>query len=762
MQPTSARITNIRNQAMERKGSWIADPNPFERDVALARTGASLSVVQTRARMLLELVRIATLRIYPGGWTLAGEHLPHAFGGSGANAPARSERLAELGVPASEAEGVAQLVRRWEDRARWFSSVGSIPEPLARGLGTWEKPQVFLAHGWMENHSIRDYAKVLRIGFRGISGEIERASADADCTEPEYPERSNFWQAARWICDAGELLGSRYAALARDMGLADMAAACECVPARGARTLREAVQALWLAHILTCGEDGINANSIGRLDQILQPYYRADLEAGRVTRADAVELMEELACKLYLEYDVQAITLAGTDADGANAVNDMSWIILEATGNLGFVRDLSVRIAPSTPRLFVEQCAIQVARGGGIPFFFNDSCFIEALAERGISLEDARDYAPIGCIELTIPGKANPHAVSGWINAAKCLELALFDGRDPGTDLQLGPRTGGLADHATFESFRGAFWAQLEHFSRSMVSLINRGELAQREQGPLPCWSVLTDDCIQRGRDITDGGALYNYHSVCLLGVPNAADSLAALRALVFQGAGKAGVGSGAVGPSELLEALRTDFQGREELRQQLLRGAPKYGNDIDEVDALAAWLAGAFIDLMDRFRTPLGGRFFVHLFSFLQNVGFGKQLGATPDGRRAGEPLAYSISAQQGRDERGVTALLSSIAKLPHRKAAGATAAIIDLDPKMAAGDEGSARLAHLILAAMDMGVGQMQLNVVSADRLRLAREDPEHYGNIPVRVAGYSQMFRLLDKPLQEHVIARTKHAQ
>jgi pyruvate-formate lyase len=518
------------------------------------------------------------------------------------------------------------------------------------------------------------------------------------------------------------------------------------------------VQALWLAHVLACGEDGINANSIGRLDQILQPYYRADLEAGRITRAGAAELMEELACKLYLEYDVQAITLAGTDADGADAVNDMSWIILEATESLGLVRDLSVRIAPTTPRGFVERCAAQAARGGGIPFFFNDACFIDALAERGISLRDARDYAPIGCIELTIPGKANPHAVSGWINAAKCLELALFDGRDPRTDRQIGPRTGSLAEHASFESFREAFWAQLEHFSRSMVSLINRGELAQREQGPLPCWSVLTDDCIRRGRDITDSGALYSYHSICLAGVANAADSLAALRALVFPtGPG----GPSRVEPNELLDALRSDFQGREELRQLLLRGAPKYGNDIDEVDGFAAWLAGAFIDLMDRFRTPLGGRFFVHLFSFLQNVGFGRCLGATPDGRHAGQPVAYSLSAQQGRDERGVTALLSSIAKLPHRKAAGATAAIIDLDPKMVAGDEGALRLAHIILAAMDMGVGQMQFNVVSADRLRLAQEDPERFGNIPVRVAGYSQMFRLLDRPLQEHVIARTKHA-
>jgi pyruvate-formate lyase len=748
-QHAPARITKLRDQVIERKGSWIADPNPFERDVALFRVPDSMSVVQTRARMLLELVGTATLRLYPGGWSLAGEHLPHGFGFE--TSTARPEALALLGIAPERFKDVEHAVRRWCGRGDMTSAVGLTPPEFSRGAGSWEKMNVFIGSGWIENHSIRDYAKVLRMGFNGIRREIEEAAAAASLADPGTPERLNFWQAALWICDAGALLGRRYAELARSQGMEDIARVCERVPSEGARTLREAVQSLWLAHILTCGEDGINANSIGRLDQILHPYYAADLAAGRLTREEAVELMEELACKLYLDYDVQAITLGGVDARGEDAVNDMSWIILEASGAVGFVRDLSIRIADSTPRDFVRACAAQTAGGGGIPFYFNDACFLKALTDRGIPREDARDFSPIGCIELTIPGKANPHAVSGWINAAKCLELALFDGSDPATGEQLGPRTGMLTDHADFESLLRAFWEQMECFSDRMVYAINRGELAQREKGPLPCWSVLTDDCIRRGRDITDGGALYNYHSICLIGVPNTADSLMALRTLVYGGKTDAG---------ELLDALRRDFEGQEPLRQLLLRGAPKYGNDNAEVDALAAEVANGFIDLMDRRRSPLGGRFFVHLFSFLQNVGFGKSLGATPDGRRAGEPTAYSLSAQQGRDERGVTALLSSLSRLPHDRAAGASAAIIDLDPRFVEGAEGTERLAQLILGAMRMGVGQMQFNVVTAERLRLAQEDPERYGNLPVRVAGYSQMFRLLSDDLQEHVIARTKH--
>ena len=325
------------------------------------------------------------------------------------------------------------------------------------------------------------------------------------------------------ICAAGIMLGQRYADLARRRAEAQkdplekkrfmvMAETCARVPMQGARTLFEAVQALWLAHVLTCAEEGIGANSLGRLDQILNPYYQADVKSGRVTREQAVELMEELACKLYLDYDVQAITLGGVDKNGADAVNAMSYIILAATRNVDFIRDVSVRLHSKSPDAFIRYAAEMIARGGGIPFLFNDDCFIKALSDRGIRLEDARNYAPIGCIELTIPGRANPHAVSGWFNSTKCLELALFNGQDPHTGRQLGPQTGTLADYKTFDDLLQAYRTQVEFFAKRMVYLCNRGELAQRERGPLPGWSILTDDCIKRGRDITDGGAVYNYH----------------------------------------------------------------------------------------------------------------------------------------------------------------------------------------------------------------------------------------------------------
>ena len=765
----SSRIERLKTVIQRRRGSFPEGAPPFAAAVALFRALARCrSRVQVRAEFLREEVERARIEIEPD-WTLAGQHLPMAAPGLQLPDPAQSEHraaLRELGLSEEEAGRVREAITAWRQPAGY--AVGEEEPEYGAGRGNWggtDTGIVYWAWGWMENHSIRDYAKVLRLGFAGIRAEVERELAAADRAAPDYARAENFWRAALAVCDAGLRLGRRYAEAARRQAesaadpdekarLTGIAERCERVPAEGARTLAEAVQSLWLAHILTCGEDGINANSLGRLDQILYPYYAADLAAGRLDRAGARELMEELACRLYLEYDVQAIVLGGQTRDGQDAVNDLSALILEATRNLGFIRDLSIRWHSGTPASFLELAADLIARGGGIPFLFNDDCFIPALTERGIALEDARDYAPIGCIELTIPGRANPHAVSGWFNSTKCLELAMFDGCDPATGRAIGPRTGAFERFPDFEAFYAAYARQVEALARNMVYHCNRGELAQREGGPLPCWSVLTDDCIRRGRDITDGGPVYNYHSICFLGTANTADSLMAVKQLVFD--------ESRVSRAELLTALRANFQGYEPLRQMLLTRPPKYGNDRVEVDDLARRVCDDFITLMDRQRSPLGGRYFVHLFSFLCNLQFGKNLGATPDGRLAGEPLAYSLSANQGRDLSGVTAMLNSLARLPHRRAAGASAAIVEITPALVEGAAGVRTLAQLTATALRLGVGQLQWNVTNVERLRQAQRDPERFGNIAVRIAGYSQMFKLVHPELQEHIIARTKHGR
>lgn len=756
---------------MRRKGSFVADINPFLLDVALMRAHSiDLSRVQHRAALLLRQVEMAPLAI-PDGWRLAGEHLPRArqsFGFASDPPPAARRRLAEFGLSPDEERRVEAWVKRWTGRDLPVETcdIGAVRDGLDAGRGGWggrDLNQVYWASGWIENHSVRDYAKALRVGFGAIRTEVEDELAALDIADADTPRKENFLRAVISICEAGKLLGRRYAELAVSMAeraadvqrrneLRCMARVCAKVTERGAETFFEATQALWLAHILTCGEDGINANSIGRLDQILFPYYAADRQAGRLSRDEALEIMEELGCKLYLEYDVQAIVLGGLDAQGRHAANELTDIILDATDNLEFVRDVSMRLDRNSPAPLLERCAALIVKGGGIPFIFNDDCFVKALSDRGIALEHARDYAPIGCIELTVPGKANPHAVSGWINSTKCLELALFGGQNPATGTALGAATPPLAEMASFGELWDAYRRQVEFFARRMIYFCNRGELAQREFGPLPCWSTLTDDCIRRGRDITDGGAVYNYHSICFLGAANTADSLCAVKRLVFE--------RREISATELLAALRANFEGAEALRRRLLAGAPKYGNDAPEVDGIARAAAEHFIRFMDKFRSPLGGRYFTHLFSFLCNIDFGKTTGATPDGRRAGEPLAYSLSAHQGRDEKGITAMLKSLARLPHDMAAGSSAAIVEIDPKLFEGTQGARRMTGILQALLAMRVGQIQFNVVTAERLERAQREPERYGNLAVRVAGFSQMFKLIPRDLQDHIIARTKH--
>ncbi len=466
---TPVRTARLLDDVMARGGAHLPGLNPFLSTVAFWRAFAAdspvaaipmernvRSRVQIRARYLYELVNLAPIALEPE-WDIVGNHLPNDYHSLPMPNPANPDdvaQMAELGIAPATLNEILDVVTAWRHPS--WQGLGEYPLSYRLGvMGTGDTSGVYWAHGWMENHSIRDYAKVLAIGFEGIKDEIETCLATADIADPDYPRKESFWRAALLVCEAGAMLGRRYAALAREMAAAtsgveashleSIARRCERVPARGARTFEEAVQSLWFAHILTCGEDGINANSIGRLDQILYPFYKADQDAGRLSRDRALTLMEELACRLYRDYDVQAITLGGVDRQGQDAVNDLSTLILEATRNVGVVRDLSIRIGPETPDEFIDLASDLIARGGGIPFIFNDNAFIPALTDRGIALEDARDYAPIGCVELTIPGRANPHAVSAVLCSTKCLEYALFDGKDPRAGIQVGPQTGTLS-----------------------------------------------------------------------------------------------------------------------------------------------------------------------------------------------------------------------------------------------------------------------------------------------------------------------------
>jgi len=645
-----------------------------------------------------------------------------------------------------------------------FAYQSLAPVVMPPELRTAQERGVVSVWGTELNHSIRGYEKVLRLGFSGLRAEVESALSGLSMIAPDAAHRRANLLALKALCESAERIGARHAEIARDFASScehpdqkreweRIAETCERVPMHPARTFPEAVQSLWFAHIITVWEDGINANGIGRIDQFLWPYLERDLADGTITMNEAAEILAALWIKLYRPYDVQQMMIGGQRPDGSDAVNPLSYLVLDVTEGLGFIRCLSARLHRGSPRDFVSRCVDLLARGGGIPFFFNDEALIPALVSRGIPLEDARDYAAIGCIEITIPGKANPHAVSHWINLAKCLELAINDGCDLLDGSRIGPRTGTLADFHSIDDVLSAYTTQLEHFAELAVYGSNACEIAHRSQFRLPYLSLLTDDCVALGLDIIEGGARYNYHSSAAMGIPNVADSLAALQSAVFT--------DKTISPEDMLAALREDFAGREDLRLFLRNRLPKYGNDEPLPDGFASDLARQYCDLLARYRTPSGGTFFCHLFTFVLMLNFGKLTGASPEGRHAGDPLAYSVSPVQGRDREGLTAAIRSLAKIPHHLAAASSSAILEADPALLEGSNREAFVA-LIIAAVDQGVGQLQFNVVSEDTLRAAQDDPEAYRNLCVRVSGFSQQFCLLDRELQDHIIARTKHTK
>lgn len=638
---------------------------------------------------------------------------------------------------------------------------GNIPEPEPLACISAHEG-LYWCYGTPYNHTIIGYAQVLEKGFIGIAEEIQEKLDHLEVKRDHDQHARMVLESMLVVAEAAAEIGERYAdhivTLIRGCSnserrdeLKALEVMLRRVPAQPAQTFDDAVQSLWFAHIINTWEDGINANSIGRLDQILFPYYQRDIADGRLTRKRAFELLCCLWIKLYRDYDVQQVALGGINSQGQDASNELTFLMLDVTEALDFVRCLSVRLHRNSPHGLLRRSLELVGKGKGIPFFFNDDVLIPALADNGIALADARDYAAIGCVEITIPGKANPHAVSNRINLLKCLELALNNGRSMTTGILLGPETGEPVSMNRFEDVISAYEKQVEAAVHSMCRETMRLIAHHRLTAPMPYKSLLTEGCMVKGRDFNDSGALYDFHESMPMGIPNVADSLAAIEFKVYQKA--------ELTLPELVEALRADFP-LESLRLALLNQVPKFGNDDDIVDTLAARVFRHYCMLMREVSDLYGISFLAQPFTFLWLVEAGKLTAATPDGRHRGENLAYSVSPMQGRDFKGLSALVNSLAKLPQRLAAGSTSAIVETEPVLFS-DGNIDHLVTLLSLAIKKGVGQLQFNVVNEETLRKAQAEPDKYRNLAVRVSGFSQKFCLLSREIQDHIIARTKHS-
>lgn len=615
------------------------------------------------------------------------------------------------------------------------------------------------------DHYCPDYAGFLAEGVEGVLNKIERSRV-VHRGDPDAVKKDAFLRAAAVSMRGFQTMARQYAVVSRRAAeqaviperrrdLEAMAAACDKVSAQPPDTFREALQLVWLTHIAFLYE-GRYAMALGRMDQYLYPYYQRDMAAGNLTREEACSL---LACTFYKigEYrwfrnndDVVNIAIGGVGRDGAGAVNDLSYDILEAVRRCNIPGpNLSARLYNGVPDEFIDACLQVIGTGLGYPALMNDEVNIPALHRQGYTLEDCRDYSMVGCIENFITGRQPPWS-DGRYNSPKFLELALNDGCCLQTGVRMGPSTG---EPATMEAFLEAVKTQMTYGAAEyMARFRNKNDRYNRTAYAQPFLSCFCQNCIERGLDINDGGSLYpSAHGAGCMGIATFADSLAALEQVVFE--------EKAVSLSELRDALAADFEGYEELRGRLLR-APKYGNNLDFVDKYAVWFVRVHEEIFSRYHTPDGGPVYTAIASNVDNIPAGRLVAATPDGRKNGQPLSDAASPGHGRDRNGPTAVVLSMTKPDYRLVACGTVLNQKFSPVMFQDAEKRAKLRALIRVYFQKGGQEMQINAVSREMLQDAAAHPEEYSNLVVRVSGFSAYYVNLDPAVQADILERTEH--
>jgi formate C-acetyltransferase len=495
-------------------------------------------------------------------------------------------------------------------------------------------------------------------------------------------------------------------------------------------------------------------DSIGRFDQALGPLFEADLAAGRLDPDLARTLLDEVWLN-FERHNGWNLQLGGWTPAGEDGTNALTLECLEACRRNHQRRpNVAFRITSRTPDEALVQALSVLGEGGGRPALYHDDLYVETLhgMDLGLSLEDAREIGFGGCTETMIAGLSNVGSLEGELNLAKALELALHDGFDPVAERQVGPHTGAFEQMAGFDALVAAVKAQIDHLTDTFAASHN--EALQRrftEGDPKLYRTFFTRDCVRRRKSFEAGGARYNWAVVSYQGIANLIDGLAAIRLRVFQ--------EGSVSRGELLEALAADFVGGEAVQRRLAT-APRFGNDLDEVDALGAELVRHAWERLYGHRTPRGGRYLPSCILFATYGAAGRQVGATPDGRKAFEPLTDSVGPVQGRDTHGPTAMLRSVAKLPLSLGAGTPVLNIRLQKSLFGTRSGLAAAAALVRGYFAQGGMQIQVSVLDREALLAAQREPEKWGDLIVRIGGYSEYFTRLDRGLQQSVLERTEH--
>ncbi len=678
-------------------------------------------------------------------------------------------------------------------------------------------------------HVTVDYAKVLKIGYRGIINEVKAARAKISFGDGDYVTRSAFLDAVEMSCEAAIAYSKRYALLAAEMAekerdierkreLVTISNNCLDALENGSKSFWEACQSFWFVQMLLQTESSGHSISPGRFDQYMYPYYKADLDAGKITREFAQELMDCIWIKLndlnkvrdaasaegFAGYSLfQNLIAGGQDIHGEDATNDLSFMCIDATMHVLLPQpSFSVRVWNKTPHEFLIRAAELTRTGVGLPAYYNDEVIIPSLLSRGLTIEDARDYNIIGCVEPQKAAKTWGWHDAAFFNMCRPLEMVFSNGVDNG--VKVGVQTGDVTKFKTFDEFYDAYKAQMNYFISLLVNADNAIDVAHAERCPLPYLSSMVYDCIGTGKTPEQGGAVYNFTGPQGFGIANMADSLYAVKTLVYE--------QKKITMQELKDALAANF-GKDELDEEtiknvtqqtavelakqgynvttadiqaiynkvkgarsltpqkkkryeeiheLLENVDKFGNDISDVDAFARDVAYTYTRPLQTFENPRGGIFQAGLYPVSANVPLGAQTGATPDGRYARTPVADGVSPSAGRDKSGPTSSANSVSKLDHGIASNGTLFNMKFHPSALEGRSGLESFVALVRAYFDQKGSHMQFNVVSRETLRDAQAHPEKYKSLVVRVAGYSALFTTLSKSLQDDIINRTEQGK
>ena len=673
-------------------------------------------------------------------------------------------------------------------------------------------------------HVTVKYWEVLEIGFEGIMEKAQKELDGCSVGDGNYARKSHFLEAVILSCKAVIDYAGRYAKLAQEMAaqtsdpvrkqeLFVIAENCSRVPAKGAQNFYEACQSFWFVQQLLQMESSGHSISPGRFDQYMYPYYKKDMEAGTITREFAQELMDCIWVKLndlnkcrdaasaegFAGYSLfQNLIAGGQNKEGEDVTNDLSIMCIQASMHVHLpAPSLSVRVWNGSPHEFLIKAAELTRTGIGLPAYYNDEVIIPALQNRGLSLEDAREYNIIGCVEPQKAGKTEGWHDAAFFNMCRPLELVFSNGMDKGE--MVGIPTGDVTQMKTFDEFFDAYKKQMEYCISLLVNADNAIDVAHAERCPLPFLSCMIDDCLKEGKSVQEGGAVYNFTGPQGFGIANMADGLFAIRKLVYedkkvsmkelkealawnydkgldaQSAGdmtemimKAMQKAGRNVDASTAEGLLKTFMGMKPGEQKTQRfkeihdmidEVPKFGNDIPEVDYFAREVAYTYSKPLQKYNNPRGGKFQAGLYPVSANVPLGGQTGATPDGRYAHTPVADGVSPSAGKDVKGPTAAATSVSRLDHFIVSNGTLFNQKFHPSALSGREGLEKFVALIRGYFDQKGMHMQFNVVDRQTLLDAQEHPEKYKHLVVRVAGYSALFTTLSRSLQDDIIRRTE---